>query len=209
MEGRRGFDGGRSGVVDGRAIRGGKPSRVTSRPLHKFSLPDYHPCDDFTLGSAAARSAFPLVPDGGAAGFRRAIGRNGNLRHHASAANHALALDFGATGFPLNEYPEFGLHGRRGRSLQLVRYRPIPAHAACRYGLDLDGTLVPLFGLSTTTRQCAASWSATRTNILRKCPHGADRVPLAPPVALQRESNPSPGCSPCCSAPPICTTRRT
>src|SRR5208337_1940268 len=48
--------------------------------------------------------------------------------------------------FP-NEYPEFGLHGRGGRLLQLVWHRPVARHAARRPHGDVDCALVYLLGL--------------------------------------------------------------
>src|SRR5260370_19953728 len=63
-------------------------------------LPDYHPGDDFSPPTMAPRSAFSFVSGRGAARFRGAIGRVGNIRHDASTANHASALDLGAAGFP-------------------------------------------------------------------------------------------------------------
>ena len=74
----------------------------------------YHPSDEFTLGRWL-RSLISAVSDGGAAGVCGAVGRIGNCRYHASPADHTLAVDFEPQVFP-NEYPEFGLHGRGGKS---------------------------------------------------------------------------------------------
>jgi hypothetical protein len=60
----------------------------------------YHPGDEFSCWTMAARSAPSFVSDCGPAGFRCAIGRVGDSRHDASASNYALAVDLGATGFP-------------------------------------------------------------------------------------------------------------
>src|ERR1035438_8362269 len=82
------------------SLRGISPTPNAALYFLKSSLPNYHPSDDFSPPTLLARSAFPPVSDGGAACFRCAIGRVGDVRHDASVANHALALDFGAAGFP-------------------------------------------------------------------------------------------------------------
>ncbi len=56
--------------------------------------------DDFTFGALAAGSSIPSVPDGWVARVRRAIRRTRHRRYDAPPANHALALDFAAAGFP-------------------------------------------------------------------------------------------------------------
>src|SRR5260370_33098857 len=66
----------------------------------KQPLPDYHPGDDFSPPTMAPRSAFSFVSGPGAARFRGAIGRVGNIRHDASPANRAAALELRAAGFP-------------------------------------------------------------------------------------------------------------
>ena len=109
----------------------------------KFQL-YYHASDDLTLGEMAERSSPPLVPRGGLARLCCAVRRTGYDRHNLSPADHPLALDFTAAGVS-RRLSGFRLARPRWPSLQLVRHRPIAAHATGGRHRDVDLALADIF----------------------------------------------------------------
>ena len=78
--------------------------------------------------------------------------------------------------FP-NEYPEFGLHGRGGQTLQLVRHWAVVAHAAGGPGRNMDRALEDILRIRGRSRGAQHRRQLQHQHSGERA-HGVDRLPL-------------------------------